>query len=95
MKIPQVPYVVAQGRREHPGQDVPDGHIFTQPWPAGSRGGRSDQVSFYQYRHDRARRTLRSIDEQVRKAEQAVAGKVPGQAEPVHPSDRPHPVGRP
>jgi hypothetical protein len=28
----------------------------------------------YQYRHDRARRTLRGIDEQVRKAERAVDG---------------------
>jgi len=77
MKIPHVPYVVAQWRREHPGQDIPDGHVFTQPWPAGPNGGRRDQVIYYQYRHDRARRTLRGIDEQVRKAEQAVAGKAP------------------
>jgi hypothetical protein len=71
------PNVVKQWRREHPGQDIPDGHIFTQPWPAGPNAGRRDQVIYYQYRHDRARRTLRGIDEQVRKAEQAVAGKVP------------------
>jgi hypothetical protein len=77
MKIPHIPYVVAQWRREHPGQDIPDGHIFTQPWPAGPNGGRRDQVIYYQYRHHRARRTLRGIDEQVRKAEQAVAGKAP------------------
>ena len=32
---------------------------------------------YYQYRHDRARRTLRGISEQVAKAEQAVAGKAP------------------
>jgi transposase len=77
MKIAKIPYVVAQWRREHPGQDIPDGHIFTQPWPAGPNGGRRDQVIYYQYRADRARRTLRGIDEQVRKAEQAVAGKTP------------------
>jgi hypothetical protein len=77
MKIPHIPYVVAQWRREHPGKDIPDGHVFTQPWPAGPNGGRRDQVIYYQYRHDRARRTLRGIDEQVRKAEQAVAGKTP------------------
>ncbi len=77
MRIPQVPYVVTQWRHDHPGQDIPDGHIFTQPWPAGPNGGRRDQVIYYQYRHDRARRTLRGIDEQVTKAEQAVAGKVP------------------
>jgi hypothetical protein len=76
-KIPHEPYVVAQWRREHPGQDIPDGRIFTQPWPAGPAGGRRDQVIYYQYRHDRARRTLRGTGEQVRKAEQAVAGNVP------------------
>jgi DDE family transposase len=76
-RIPGVPYVVAQWRREHPGEDIPDGHVFTQPWPAGPNGGRRDQVIYYQYRHDRGRRTLRGIDEQVRKAEQAVAGQAP------------------
>jgi DDE family transposase len=77
MKIPRVPYVVSQWRREHPGEEIPDGHVFTQPWPAGPNGGRRDQVIYYQYKADRARRTLRGIDEQVKKAEQAVAGKTP------------------
>ncbi len=76
-KIPQVPYVVAQWRREHPGQDIPDGQVFTQPWPATEASGRRDKIVYYQYRHDRARRTLHGISEQVRKAEQAVAGQVP------------------
>jgi hypothetical protein len=74
---PSRPYAVAQWRREHPGEQIPDGHVFTQPWPAGPDGGRRDQVIYYQYRHDRARRTLRGIDEQVAKAEQAVAAKIP------------------
>jgi Transposase DDE domain len=77
MKIPHVPYAVAQWHREHRGEQIRDGHVFTQPWPAGPNGGRRDQVIYYQYRHDRARRTLRGIDEQVRKAEQAVTGKAP------------------
>ena len=76
-RISDVPYVVAHRRREHPGQDIPDGHVFTQPWPAGPAGGRRDQVIYYQYRADRARRALRGIDEQVAKAEKAVAGKIP------------------
>ncbi len=75
MRIPRVPYVVARWRREHPGEEIPDGHVFTQPWPAGPTAKRRDQVIYYQYRADRARRTLRGIDEQVAKAEQAVAGK--------------------
>ena len=53
--------------------DVP--YIFTQPWPAGPKDQRRDQIIYYQYRADRARRTLHGIDEQVAKAEQAVAGK--------------------
>jgi Transposase DDE domain len=76
-RIPEVPWVVAEWHREHPGEAVPDGHVFTQRWPAGPNGGRRDQVIYYQYRHDRARRTLRGIDEQVKKAEKAVAGQVP------------------
>ena len=76
-RIPQVPYPVAQWRREHPGEDIPDGRVFTQPWPAGPKGNRRDQWIYYQYKADRARRTLRGIDEQVTKAEQAVAGKMP------------------
>lgn len=77
MKIPHVPYVVKTWQQEHPGVPIPDGHVFTQPWPAGPNGGRRDQVIYYQYRHDRARRTLRGIDEQVAKAHNAIAGKAP------------------
>ena len=76
-RIPSEPYVVKRWRREHPGAPIPDGHIFVQPWPAGPNGGRRDQVIYYQYKADRARRALRGIDEQVAKAEKAVAGQVP------------------
>jgi hypothetical protein len=74
-RISDVPYVVAEWRQAHPGQDIPDGHVFTQPWPAGPADKRRDQSIYYQYKADRARRTLRGIDEQVAKAERAVAGK--------------------
>jgi len=77
LRIPDLPCVVAQWRRHHPGQQIPDGHIFTQPWPAGPTDKRRDQVIYYQYRHDRARRALRGIDTQVAKAEKAVAGAAP------------------
>jgi hypothetical protein len=75
VKIPDVPYVVRTWQEAHPGEEIPDGHVFTQPWPAGATDKRRDQVIYYQYRADRARRTLRGIDEQVTKAENAVAGK--------------------
>jgi hypothetical protein len=42
MRIPDIPCVVAQWRREHPDEEIPDGQIFTQPWPAGPNGGRRD-----------------------------------------------------
>jgi hypothetical protein len=77
LRIPEVPYVVTEWHREHPGEPIPDGHVFTQRWPAGPAGGRRDQVIYYQYRPDRARRTLRGIDEQVAKAHNAIAGKAP------------------
>lgn len=76
-RIPTVPYVVAQWLREHPGQAMPDGLTLTQPWPAGDTDRRRDQVIYYRYSADRARRTLKGIQEQVTKAERAVAGKVP------------------
>jgi hypothetical protein len=60
-----------------PEQPIPDGHIFTQPWPAGPADKRRDQTIYYQYKADRARRTLHGIDEQIAKATNAVAGKAP------------------
>ena len=77
MKIPDVPYQVLQWKREHPGEDIPDGHVFVQPWPAGPSSKRRDQMIYYQFRADRARRTLRGIDEQVAKAAKTVAGLAP------------------
>jgi hypothetical protein len=77
LRIPDIPYVVAQWQRDNPGGQLQDGQIFTQPWPAGTTGSRRDQTMYYQYRADRARRTLRGIDQQVAKAERAVAGLAP------------------
>jgi hypothetical protein len=76
-KIPDIPYVVSDWRKHHPDEQIPDQLVLTQPWPAGPTDKRRDQVIYYQYRADRARRTSRGIDEQVGKAEKAVAGKIP------------------
>ena len=79
-RIPYLPDVVREWRDKHPDEEVPDGLVFTQPWPATSSEkarGIPDRVIYYQYRHDRARRTLRGIDEQVAKAERAVDGHAP------------------
>jgi hypothetical protein len=77
-RIPFQPDVVGEWRDTHPGEEIPDGHVPTQPWSATSTEkarGIPDRVVYYQYRHDRARRTLRGIDEQVAKAQRAVEGK--------------------
>jgi hypothetical protein len=76
-RIPDIPYVVRRWREDHPDTEIPDGQVFTQPWPAGPADQRRDHVIYYQYKTDRARRTLRGIDEQIAKAEKAVAGKEP------------------
>jgi transposase len=78
-KIPEIPYAVKAWRKDHPNQEIGDRQVFTQPWPATELEkdrGKRDRTIFYQYRHDRARRTLRGIDEQVGRAEKAVAGKI-------------------
>ena len=62
------------------GQDIADGQVFTQPWPATTEqkaNGRRDKVTYYRYKADSARRSLHGIDTQVAKAERAVAGKEP------------------
>ena len=79
-RIPYLPDVVREWRDTHPGEAIPDGLVLTQPWPATSSEkarGIPDRVVYYQYRHDRARKTLRGIDEQVAKAQRAVDGHAP------------------
>ena len=75
-RIPDVPHVVAEWRTSTPAMTIPDGQVFTQPWPARHREARaSGPGHLLPVPADRARRTLRGIDEQVAKAEKAVAGK--------------------
>jgi hypothetical protein len=79
-RIPHLPDVVREWRDKHPDEALPDGVVLTQPWPSSSSEkarGIPDRVIHYQYRHDRARRTLRGIDEQVAKAQRAVDGHAP------------------
>jgi hypothetical protein len=77
-RIPFLPNIVDEWRQKNPGNDIPDGHLLTQPWPSTSSEnvrGIPDRVVHCQYRHDRARRSLCGIDEQVAKAQRAVDGK--------------------
>lgn len=77
-RIPRMPQIIAAWRDAHPDRDFEDQQIFTQSWPASTSEkarGVPDMAIHYQYCTDRARRTLRGIDEQVAKAEKTVAGK--------------------
>jgi transposase len=74
-KIPDVPYQVAQWRREHPGQNIADQQVFIQPTTMGPKADQRKRTIFYQFRADRAKRTLKGIDAQIAKAEKAVAGQ--------------------
>ena len=79
-RIPYLPDVVRQWRDKHSGEAIPDGLVLTQPWPTTSAEkarGIPDRVIHYQFRHDRARRTLRGIDEQIAKAQRTVDGHAP------------------
>jgi hypothetical protein len=79
-RIPFLPDVVREWRDTHPDEAIPDQLVLTQPWPATSSEkarGIPDRVTHYQFRHDRARRSLRGIDEQVAKAQRAVDGTAP------------------
>jgi hypothetical protein len=76
-RIPELPWVVSEWQKANPGVEMGDQQVWVQPMPAPPNDKRRDHAIFYQYRADRARRTLRGIDEQVAKAAQAVAGKVP------------------
>lgn len=62
-KVPTVPYAVQKWRDAHPGEDIPDGHVFTQPWPSRPTDGRRDHVFYCRYKADNARRTLRGISQ--------------------------------
>jgi hypothetical protein len=74
-RIPDIPYQVKKWRSQHRGEPVPDGQVFTQPTVMGPKGDQRNRTIIYQYRADRAKRTLRGIDEQIAKAEKAIKGQ--------------------
>jgi hypothetical protein len=72
-RIPDLPYQVAEWRRQHPGEPIGDGQVFVQPWLMGTKADPRRRTIFYRCRADRARRTLHGIDQQIGKAEKVVA----------------------
>jgi hypothetical protein len=76
-RLPDVPYVIAQWRRQHPGPEPVDGMVLAQPLIMGAKADQRRRTTYYQYKSDRARRALHGIDQQLAKAEKAVAGQTP------------------
>ena len=76
-KLPDIPYAIAEWHRKHPDAAPPDQLVLSQPTVMGPRADQRKRTTYYQYRSERARRTLHGIDTQVAKAEKAVAGQVP------------------
>lgn len=77
-RFQQIPPVIQDWRQAHPDQDYTHGQIWSAPTYSTTDPHRvQESVTYYQYSWDRARRTLRGIDEQVAKAQKAVEGKIP------------------
>ena len=77
VKFRQLPYPVEVWRKDNPGAEYSDGQI----WCHKNRGGGGPDgvpiaITYYQYSSSRARRSIKGIDEQVAKAEKAVAGTI-------------------
>ena len=73
-KLPDMPWVIDQWLKANPGGPV-DQMVLTHRFTMGPNADIRARVVHYQYKADRARRSLRGIDEQVGKAAKAVAGK--------------------
>lgn len=77
-KIPTIPYQIRKWHNNNPNCTPEDGLTLPQRQPANSKTSyRRHRVVYYRYSADRARRSLRGINEQIAKAEKAVDGKIP------------------
>lgn len=77
-KFQTMPPVIRDWRTHHPETEYVHGQLWSAPKYSGKGPDRiQTAVTHYQYSADRARRTLRGIDEQVTKAHKAVEGKIP------------------
>lgn len=76
-RMPDIPYALTQWTHKNPGVAPVDQMVLSQPVVMGVKADLRRRTVFYQYRAERARRSLHGIDTQVAKAEKAVAGQVP------------------
>lgn len=76
-KLPDIPYAISEWLKDNPGGEPVDQMVLSQPLIMGTKADTRHRTAYYQYRTDRAKRTLHGIDTQVTKAEKAIAGQVP------------------
>ena len=76
-KLPEVPPAIRRWMEANPEAAPENGMILSWPVYEGPASQRRKALTYYQYRENRAKRTLRGIDQQVTKAKKAVAGKAP------------------
>jgi Transposase DDE domain len=74
-KLLEVPYAIRQWRQANPDAEPADGTTLTQPTVMGPKADLRRRTTIYQYKTDPARRVMHGIDQQVAKAEKAVAGQ--------------------
>ena len=74
-KLPEVPYAIKQWRQANPDLEPADGLVLTQPVIMGPKADQRRRTTLYQYKSDRVRRSVHGIEQQVAKAEKAVAGQ--------------------
>jgi hypothetical protein len=67
-KLPDLPYAVKQWRHDNPDRKPADGMVLAHPTIMGPKADQRRRTTIYQYKTDRARRTLHGIDQQVAKA---------------------------
>lgn len=76
-RLPDIPYQVLEWMRTHPGLEFPDGLTLSMPTWAGPGETKTRRMTYWRYSHERARRSLHGIDQQITKAKKAIRGEVP------------------
>ncbi|MGV0870554.1 IS1634 family transposase, partial [Corynebacterium kalidii] len=76
-KTRQTPYVIWKWRADNPGVDYTHDQIWVARDPGNPDKGIRASKTIYHYSADRARRTVKGIDEQLRKARNIADGKTP------------------
>jgi len=76
-KLPEIPDPIRQWMLDNPDGEPGEGQVVSQRLTMGTKADTRPRTTYYQYRSERAKRTLHGIAAQVQKAEKAVRGQIP------------------